>query len=253
MPKRDFYTSEWTCTVVDTLTGIRTECLEKQSSKKKAKSVAYAKLLARLQNVDRVEMSLFNQFFRKRKQLPGVILDQNSVKYATESMVLRRNYTKPVASTPAEPEYDGPDLYCLNCGYGGDYRSKTLLRCGGCKKVWFCDEMCLRQKWKEHKPDCKYVPKPRRVLKQVVDRFRSQTVLAKRRVRTWNSRQALQLLASKWRRVATRWGVDVLGPDRCAQCDGVSIGRDDLDDGCFYCLACWVEFNAKYREEEVSD
>ena len=245
--------SEFSCTVVDNLTGLKAHCLEKQSSKKKAKSVACKNMLAKLHSADRVEVALFNRFVQKRMRSAGALIDMASVNHASKLLVGRRNYTKPPPSAPAEPEYDGPDLYCLNCGYGGDYRSRTLLRCGGCKKVWFCDKLCLRQKWDDHKVNCKYVPKPRRVLTKVVERFRSQPAPATSQTCTWNSGEALQLLARKWQRVTTRWSVDVPGPDRCAQCNNFAFGRDDPSDGCFYCLACWVDFNAQYEQEEVSN
>ena len=40
---------------------------------------------------------------------------------------------------------------CRSCGKTGD----NLLRCGACKLVWYCDQVCQRRNWKRHKKNCR--------------------------------------------------------------------------------------------------
>ena len=247
-PQKKFNLSEWICTVVDKRTGLRAQSVEKKSSKKKAKALAVVKLLKLLQQTDSIAEASFKSF-TKRALFVAPWVDTASMAFASRLLVERRDQKRTTLTKPraAMPEYRGPDRYCLNCGYGGGYKSAKLLRCRGCKKAWFCDKYCLAQKWPAHKADCKYVPPPPRKLTKIIDRFRSEPTspASSTQPRTCTSGEALQVLARKWRRVATGWGLEVAAPAQCGECGAVWVGRVDPSDGCFYCLACWVDFNAQ--------
>ncbi|KAL4155404.1 hypothetical protein PRNP1_007514 [Phytophthora ramorum] len=44
---------------------------------------------------------------------------------------------------------------CLSCG-----KSDAKNRCGGCRRVFFCDRDCQRLSWPSHRPECLQTPKP---------------------------------------------------------------------------------------------
>ncbi|KAK1932366.1 hypothetical protein P3T76_012360 [Phytophthora citrophthora] len=47
---------------------------------------------------------------------------------------------------------------CLSCG-----KSDAKNRCGGCRRVYFCDRDCQRSSWPTHRPTCLQTPKPAQV------------------------------------------------------------------------------------------
>lgn len=48
----------------------------------------------------------------------------------------------------------GDELKCGFCAKGGKGDGKGLLKCGRCKKVWYCSKECQRKHWKVHKGVC---------------------------------------------------------------------------------------------------
>jgi len=56
---------------------------------------------------------------------------------------------KPVGSR--EDWKERPFHDCAACGK----RAQGLSNCGGCKSARYCDEVCAKNHWKAHKPDCK--------------------------------------------------------------------------------------------------
>eukprot|EP01088_Endostelium_zonatum_P008993 TRINITY_DN2218_c0_g1_i1.p1 TRINITY_DN2218_c0_g1~~TRINITY_DN2218_c0_g1_i1.p1 ORF type:complete len:259 (+),score=49.46 TRINITY_DN2218_c0_g1_i1:103-879(+) len=47
-------------------------------------------------------------------------------------------------------ENRSPEEYCARCGKSG----VKLLRCGRCKKAWYCSQDCQRRAWTTHKTQC---------------------------------------------------------------------------------------------------
>ena len=65
-----------------------------------------------------------------------------------------------MASAEPQPEPQAePRAEPQACGWCGKSASEAkLLRCGGCRRAWFCDngKACLKQAWKAgHKAECK--------------------------------------------------------------------------------------------------
>jgi len=44
---------------------------------------------------------------------------------------------------------------CNGCGIGCDDKVKSLNKCSGCNRVWYCGEDCNVQAWSQHKLNCK--------------------------------------------------------------------------------------------------
>ena len=132
-PDKEFNVAEWTATMVDKLTGCRTHCLEKKSSKKKAKAVIYEKMFAKLRQMERVAHASFERFKQGGLLSEHGWLDMASFNFAAKLLVERRDKKRPYIPRPQPvvPVYTGPDRHCLNCGYGGGYKSAQLLRCRG--------------------------------------------------------------------------------------------------------------------------
>merc|ERR1711972_455758 len=38
-------------------------------------------------------------------------------------------------------------------------RSRELMKCSGCSKVWYCSVACQKADWKRHKPHCSAPPR----------------------------------------------------------------------------------------------
>ena len=52
-----------------------------------------------------------------------------------------------------DDEEDTQANQCLNCGQSGS-NLKKLMRCSACKSAYFCNLICQKKCWKDHKIDC---------------------------------------------------------------------------------------------------
>ena len=50
---------------------------------------------------------------------------------------------------------DSTNKVCGSCGQDG-----LLLKCGGCKSIWYCDVKCQKKDWKRHKSTCRKLKIP---------------------------------------------------------------------------------------------
>mmetsp|Transcript_16068 Transcript_16068/g.36762 ORF Transcript_16068/g.36762 Transcript_16068/m.36762 type:complete len:486 (+) Transcript_16068:98-1555(+) len=79
------------------------------------------------------------------------------------NMIVTGPSVKKIRTHPVEGECFKESMReCSNCGS----RLKTLSRCLGCKKVWYCSRDCQVANWKEHKIECKAAQKKSKTKKK---------------------------------------------------------------------------------------
>jgi GTPase SAR1 family protein len=87
----------------------------------------------------------------------------NGYSFSADGFTLQEEATK--ADTQPRGEYfdglrekfqEGP--FCSSCGK--DAKGKSLLRCGGCKKVEYCNRDCQKADWPSHKRICNFDKNP---------------------------------------------------------------------------------------------
>ncbi len=85
---------------------------------------------------------------------PGYTLDKTFVKHWLEQEQDRHGVIEYAlakeSEQPAKISQGSLKLKCLACEKTG-----KLMRCGKCKKVYFCNSTCQKKVWAQHKSDCK--------------------------------------------------------------------------------------------------
>ncbi|KAJ7167221.1 hypothetical protein C8R43DRAFT_917465 [Mycena crocata] len=128
-------------------------------------------------------------------------------------------------------------LQCYNClKFGGGQpnldgkESPTLLRCGGCHKVWYCSAACQQAHWREHKDLCKAVKRMRNdentvaYLREAFPKSAENSVANLTRVSLAHKNQMVELCEKTLGRSLNNREFDILAYEpRCLACARTDI------------------------------
>lgn len=149
----------WECELIDCYTGLQASSIGR--SQKLAKHHAAQMLLVKLKAQENVDTAIMFTRVMRAANASGLQLNKPSIHAASAALMETRLHVPSEKNKgPGEKEqeeiYTGPQRYCAECGFGGDFESLSLKRCSGCQKIWFCSRRCQQEHWPKHRKDCSF-------------------------------------------------------------------------------------------------